>query len=78
MGWFNVGAALSPFFTAATESIFPLLGMCLLLGLVYTLSYRYYVAHAYLEELGEEEEYRVAGQSFGLFPDLGWRESWPT
>jgi len=71
MGWFNVGAALSPFFTAATESIFPLLGMGLVLGLVYAITYRFYVSHAYLEELGEEEEYRVAGQSFGLFSRFG-------
>jgi hypothetical protein len=71
LGWFNVGALLAPFFTAATQSIFPLMGMLLLLGLVYALSYRYYVSHAYLEELGEEEEYRVAGQSFGLFSRFG-------
>jgi hypothetical protein len=71
LGWFNVGAVLSPFFTAATESIFPLLGMCLVLGLVYAITYRFYVSHAYLEELGEEEEYRVAGQSFGLFSRFG-------
>ncbi len=71
MGWFNVGALVAPFFTAATQSIFPLVGMGLLLGLVYALSYRYYVSHAYLEELGEEEEYRVAGQSFGLFSRFG-------
>ena len=71
LGWFNVGAVLSPFFTPATESIFPLLGMCLVLGLVYAITYRFYVSHAYLEELGEEEEYRVAGQSFGLFSRFG-------
>ncbi len=71
LGWFNVGAALAPFFTVATESIFPLLGMCLVLGLVYAITYRFYVSHAYLEELGEEEEYRVAGQSFGLFSRFG-------
>lgn len=71
MGWFNVGSLLAPFFTAATQSIFPLVGTGLVLGLVYTLSYRYYVSHAYLEELGEEEEYRVAGQSFGLFSRFG-------
>ena len=71
LGWFNVGELLAPFFTAASQSIFPLMGMLLLLGLVYALSYRYYVSHAYLEELGEEEEYRVAGQSFGLFSHFG-------
>lgn len=71
LGWFNVGELLAPFFTAATQSVLPLVGMGLLLGLVYTLSYRYYVSHAYLEELGEEEEYRVAGQSFGLFSQFG-------
>jgi hypothetical protein len=71
LGWFNVGALFAPFFSAATLSILPLVGMLVLLGLVYTISYRFYVSHAYLEELGEEEEYRVAGQSFGLFSRFG-------
>ena len=71
LGWFNVGALLAPFFSAATLSILPLVGSLVLLGLVYTISYRFYVSHAYLEELGEEEEYRVAGQSFGLFSRFG-------
>lgn len=71
LGWFNVGALLAPFFSAATLSILPLLGSLVLLGLVYAISYRFYVSHAYLEELGEEEEYRVAGQSFGLFSRFG-------
>ncbi len=71
LGWFNVGALLAPFFSAATLSILPLVGSLVLLGLVYTISYRFYLSHAYLEELGEEEEYRVAGQSFGLFSRFG-------
>jgi hypothetical protein len=71
LGWFNVGALLAPFFSAATLSILPLVGSLVLLGLVYTITYRFYVSHAYLEELGEEEEYRVAGQSFGLFSRFG-------
>ena len=71
LGWFNVGELLAPFFTAATQTVLPLVGMGLLLGLVYTLSYRYYVSHAYLEELGEEESFRVSGQGFGLFSRFG-------
>jgi hypothetical protein len=71
LGWFNVGALFAPFFSDATLSILPLVGSLVLLGLVYTISYRFYVSHAYLEELGEEEEYRVAGQSFGLFSRFG-------
>lgn len=71
LGWFNVGALLAPFFTAAAQNVFPFVGVLVLLVGMYWISYRYYVAHAYLEELGEEAGYRAAGQGFGLFSRFG-------
>ena len=78
LGWFNVGALLAPFFTAAAQTVFPVVGVLVLLVGMYWISYRYYVAHAYLEELGEEAGYRAAGQGLVFFPALAWRESWQT
>jgi hypothetical protein len=71
LGWFNVGAIVAPFFTAATQSMLPVVGVLGLLLALFVICYRYYVSHAYLEELGEEESYRVSGQSFGLFSRFG-------
>lgn len=71
LGWFNVGALFAPIFTLATQSLLPLLGIVAVLAMSYVISYRYYVAHAYLEELGEEESYKTSGQNFGFFSRFG-------
>lgn len=71
LGGIHLGELTAPFFTASTASLLPMLLVLSLLGLAYTISYRYHLSHAYLEELGEEETYRVAAQGFGIFSRFG-------
>ncbi|MHA7130305.1 DUF5687 family protein [Algoriphagus namhaensis] len=70
-GWFNVGEALAPVFNLALSSWIPMLGCLILFVGTYYLAYIFYLNHAYLEDLTEEEEVRFANQSFGFFARFG-------
>jgi hypothetical protein len=70
-GWFNIGAWVEPFFTAALQNPIPLLITFLLMIFTYTQSYRYYYQHAYLEELDTKDRKQITGDQFSLFGRFG-------
>lgn len=70
-GWYNLGDILKPVFDLALESPIPFVVMLGVFLLTYYMAYRYYVANAYLEDLGEEEEIRFANKSLGIFSRFG-------
>ena len=71
MGWFNLGEMIKPLFDYALVSPVPLIGMLLIMCGSYFLCYRFYVSHAYLEDLAEEEDVRFVNQSIGFFSRFG-------
>ncbi|WP_026967683.1 DUF5687 family protein [Algoriphagus terrigena] len=71
MGWFNLGEMIKPLFDYALVSPVPLIGMLLVMCGAYFLCYRFYVSHAYLEDLAEEEDVRFVNQSIGFFSRFG-------
>jgi len=70
-GWYNLGDILKPVFDFALVSPWPLVVMIFIFCFTYYLAFQYYVRHAYLEDLGEEEEIRFADKSLGIFSRLG-------
>jgi hypothetical protein len=71
VGWFNLGEIAKPIFEYALVSPLPLIGMLAVMLMSYYLCYRYYVTHAYLEDLSEEEGVRFVNQSIGFFSRFG-------
>ena len=71
MGWFNFGEMIKPVFDYALLSPVPLIGMLAVMSGSYFLCYRFYLSHAYLEDLAEEEDVRFVNQSIGFFSRFG-------
>ncbi|GAA0880265.1 DUF5687 family protein [Algoriphagus jejuensis] len=71
MGWFNLGELVQPVFAYALVSPIPVVGALVAMGIAYFLCYRFYVSHAYLEDLSTEEDVRFVNQSIGFFARFG-------
>ncbi len=71
MGWFNLGEIIKPVFDLAVTSPVPVILLAALMLGSYWLCYRYYVSHAYLEDLSEEEDVKFIDQSIGFFSRFG-------
>ncbi|MDF2159028.1 DUF5687 family protein [Algoriphagus sp. CAU 1675] len=70
-GWYNLGELMKPVFDFAILHPVSVMGMLLLAALSYWLCFGYYLDHAYLEDLSEEEDVRFVGKSIGLLSRFG-------
>jgi hypothetical protein len=71
LGWFNMGELTRPIFEFAMQSPFPILVLTGLMVASYLLAHRFYVSHAYLEDLSQEENIQLANQSIGFLGRFG-------
>jgi hypothetical protein len=71
LGWFNMGELTRPVFEFAMQSPFPILVLTGLMVASYLLAHRFYVSHAYLEDLSQEENIQLANQSIGFLGRFG-------
>lgn len=71
LGWFNLGEIMKPVFDFALVSPIPLVGMLAVMVGAYFLCFKFYVSHAYLEDLSEEEDVRFVNRSIGFFSGFG-------
>ncbi len=70
-GWFNIGAFVAPFYTAALQGSLPYLLTLVLFVTTYLIAYVYYKQHAYIEEIGKREKMWVVGDNITFFDRFG-------
>lgn len=70
-GWFNIGAFVAPFYTAALQGSLPYLLTFVLFVTTYLIAYVYYKQHAYIEEIGQREKMWVVGDNITFFDRFG-------